>query len=94
MHKLILCLIIGCLMTGYQRIENLESILNLENNIQLETIFKNNCEYDMDIYYQNENNRLYLNCVDNIDISDGQTKKTLKEYIDKEDVDLNDLLKK
>ena len=94
MHKLILCLIIGCLMTGCQRIENLESILNLENNIQLETIFKNNCEYDMDIYYQNENNRLYLNCVDNIDISDGQTKKTLKEYIDKEDVDLNDLLKK
>ncbi len=81
-------------MTGCQRNKNLDSVLNLEKDVKLKTTFKNNCEYDMDIYYQNENNRMYLNCIESIDIIDEQNRISLKEYLDKEEIDINYLLSK
>lgn len=94
MSKKVLCLLIMCLLTGCTHEENLSSKLNLGTDIYLETTFTRDCKNSMDIYYQNNEQRIYLNCIDDIDILKADKKISLKDYLDKDTTDVNEFTEK
>lgn len=97
MYRKILWLIIIVFLTGCQNNyekPNLKSEIYLEENVRLETTFKEGCEYQTEIYFQTRTQEVYLNCIDSIDVIEGQNKISLKDYLDTHNSDIDSLITK
>lgn len=88
LKKILCCLLFIIVISGCSS----EKIL-LDKDYFIETVEKNNCRNTVVEYYEKENQKIYLFCLEKINLYDNNSKIGLKNYIKQNQLSINEITK-